>query len=613
MSTLEAKILKIEFESRIFISFGLVALISVLSFTVFARVPADSVILGLAAGIPPSKSMFLGYLMAALFMAAASFLRIWSGSLLTSRRMMSFKVKTDALCDSGPYVLVRNPIYLADLIAFLGFVLVLPPIGLLLPCLLFVHYTRLIRYEEVSLLKEFGMRYYEYQETTPRLLPNRDSLRRLGHAFRDVSISRDGFRHNALYLAFIPGFVVSALSGSLLWAVVIGLPAVIDWAIVHTKIGTAKDAAGPKTTKKIFQDVLYANCWEDPSLDREAFRIRPDDIVFSITSGGCNVLTFLLDDPAKVIALDINPYQNYLLELKMAAFRELSYAGLLEFFGVRKSSSRLPIYGRLRMFLSTDAARYWDSRPRRIDRGLIHGGRYESYMRLLRKSIVAPLGKGRLAVRMFETDDPSEREKLFRERWEDLGWKLLTRVMLSRRLNSALFDKAFFAYLDGDFSFGRHFAAKAERALVRLPIKENYFLAYILLGRFYGEQFLPHYLRLENHDIIRERLDRVEIVTDSCEHCFAALPDSSVSKFNFSNIFEWMSPEAFENLLRETVRVARDKAILTYRNLLVRREHPASLDANIRSRADVAAPLKEQDLSFIYNNFVVEEIRKEAA
>ncbi len=75
--------------------------------------------------------------------------------------------------------------------------------------------------------------------------------------------------------------------------------------------------------------------------------------------------------------------------------------------------------------------------------------------------------------------------------------------MLSRRLNSLLFDKAFFAYLDRDFSFGRHFAAKAERALVRLPMKENYFLSYILLGRFYDEAFLPVYLRRENFSAIR--------------------------------------------------------------------------------------------------------------
>ena len=68
-----------------------------------------------------------------------------------------------------------------------------------------------------------------------------------------------------------------------------------------------------KKNKKVFQDVLYAQCWEDPQIDREAFNITSDDIVFSITSGGCNVLTFLIDNPKKIIALDLNPYQNYLL------------------------------------------------------------------------------------------------------------------------------------------------------------------------------------------------------------------------------------------------------------------------------------------------------------
>ena len=127
MSTLEAKLLKIEFESRIFISFGLVAFVSLFSFTVFGRDPTGSVLLGGAAGLSPSKSQSLGYLAAAFFMAAASFLRLWAGSLLTSKRMMSFRVKSDALCFSGPYILVRNPIYLADLIAFGGYALVLPP------------------------------------------------------------------------------------------------------------------------------------------------------------------------------------------------------------------------------------------------------------------------------------------------------------------------------------------------------------------------------------------------------------------------------------------------------------------------------------------------------
>jgi len=611
MADLQMKIQKFEFEFRIFISFGLVILISALSFSVFADVPENSVALGGLLGIPASRSRALGFLAAALFAAGASFLRIWSGSVLTSKRMMSFEIKTDALFSSGPYQLVRNPIYLADLIAFTGFALCLPPIGLLLPILLYLHYTQLIGYEEISLRKEFGRDYVIYQSRVPRLLPGFGSLRRLAAAVKEFKVTRDGIRHNALYLLFIPGFVLAAATGKLVWAVAVGLPAVVDWAIVHTKIGVVKDGTKPAVKAKMFKDVLYANCWEDPQLDREALRIGEDDTVLSITSGGCNLLAFLLDNPRKVIAIDVNPHQGFLLELKMTAFRMLSYQCNLEFFGVRPCSRRIECYRqRLRPCLSSDAARFWDGHLRQIARGIIHAGRYERYMRLLRRTVVAGFGKRRLIKRMFETDDPAAREKLYREKWQGLWWSLLTGVMLSRWLNSLLFDKAFFAYLDRDFSFGRHFAAKAERALVQLPMKENYFLSYILLGRFYDEAFLPVYLRHENFQVIRDRLDRVEIVTDNCEHFFANLEDSSISKFNFSNIFEWMSPAAFENLLRETIRVARDRAVLTYRNLLVPRERPQSLGGNIQSRLDLAKALQGTDLSFIYDNYVVEQVVK---
>jgi S-adenosylmethionine-diacylglycerol 3-amino-3-carboxypropyl transferase len=611
MADLQMKIQKFEFEFRIFISFGLVILISALSFSVFADVPENSIALGGSLGIPASRSRALGFLAAALFAAGASFLRIWSGSVLTSKRMMSFEIKTDALFSSGPYQLVRNPIYLADLIAFTGFSLCLPPIGLLLPVLLFLHYTQLIAYEEVSLRREFGRDYATYRSRVPRLLPGFGSLKRLGAALEDLTVTRDGIRHNALYLLFIPGFALAAATGKLVWALAVGLPAVVDWAIVHTKIGVVKEGTKPAVKAKMFKDVLYANCWEDPRLDRAALGIDENDIVLSVTSGGCNLLAFLLDDPRKVIALDVNPHQGYLLELKMAAFRMLSYQSNLEFFGVRPCSTRVECYlQKLRPCLSSDAARFWDGHPRKIARGIIHAGRYERYMRLLRRTVVAGFGKRRLIKRMFETDDPAAREKLYREKWQGVWWSLLTGVMLSRGLNSLLFDKAFFAYLDRDFSFGRHFAAKAKRALVQLPMKENSFLSYILLGRFYDEAYLPVYLRRENFQAIRDRLDRVEIVTDSCEHFFAGLEDSSISKFNFSNIFEWMSPAAFENLLRETVRVARDGAVLTYRNLLVFRERPLSLGGNIRSRQDQAKALLGTDLSFIYDNYVVEQVEK---
>lgn len=600
---------KAEFEYRIFVSFGLVAAVVIVSFTVFAAVPSPAGIIGRFAGLGGRVSAALGLTGAAAACLAASLLRMWAGSVLSSSRMMSFKIRSETLLSSGPYRIVRNPIYLADLIAVAGFSLVLPLFGLFLPVLLYFHYLQLIAYEEKSLRIEHGPAFEAYRKTASRLLPDAAGWKRSPAALGEFRLNGDGIRHNALYVLLIPGFIVAAVTGKFIWAVLIGLPAVIDWAVVHTLIGTSPGGR-PARPPKVFRDVLYANCWEDPAIDREAFRIGPQDVVFSITSGGCNVLTFLLDDPRRVIACDLNPAQNRLLELKMAAFRILSHDELLAFLGVREGRDRLALYRSFRPLLSEAARRFWDDRRRMIRKGVLHGGRYERYMRLLRMFVVNLSGKKPLVRSFGAAPDRAARTRLFRTRWDNFAWKALTGIFLSRKLNTLLFDGAFFAYLEADFSFGRHFAAKAERALIETRLRDNYFLSYILTGRFPEGEHLPPYLQPQNFSKIRARLDRMQIVDGDCGRYLDSVPESSISKFNFSNIFEWMSHPDFEDLLRRTVRAARDGAVLVYRNLLVHREHPASLDECLRSRRVWARDLHHKDLSFIYDNYVIEEVEK---
>ena len=66
------------------------------------------------------------------------------------------------------------------------------------------------------------------------------------------------------------------------------------------------------------QHLVYNQCWEDPAVDHEALRRRPDDRVLVITSAGCNALDYALSG-ASVLAVDVNSRQNHLLELKRAA------------------------------------------------------------------------------------------------------------------------------------------------------------------------------------------------------------------------------------------------------------------------------------------------------
>ncbi len=611
------RIRKTWFEIRIFISLSIVIIVSLLSFLLFSGDRTTVELIGAVFGLSGAKSIIYGYFIIAFLVLLASLIRMWAGSVLSSGTVMSFAIQNKKFIIAGPYIYVRNPIYYADLIAFTSLSLCLRPVGLLIPVLIYAHYYQLIKYEERKLEDEFGESFSDYLKSTPALLPGLKQFIEFARASGVFTISFDGFRHNAQYILFIPGLIFAAFTGKFMHALLIGLPAVIDWAVIHTIIGLApekQEGRHPVTLKKkfsgskVFRDILYAQCWEDPGIDRIAFRIQPHDIVFSITSGGCNALSFLIDDPKKVICLDLSRYQNYLLSLKINAFRALSYDELLEFLGVRPSGTRPELFEKIKRFLPEEEKLYWNAKRKDIYRGIIHCGRYERYLHLLKRLFRILIG-GRVIDELYSATSREERDLLFTKKWDNFRWRLFCRIFLSRRFASMLFDKAFYRYLDKDFSFKKYYMAAVKRAVTEFPLNENHFLAYILFGNYNRDNF-PMYLRKENYDLIRDRLSRIETVTSGCQDYFRSLPEGSISKFNFTNIFEWMSADEFSNLLRETIRVATDGAILTYRNHLVTRRRPESLADQIIPDEKLSVELHGKDLSFIYKAYEVEHIRK---
>ena len=142
-----------------------------------------------------------------------------------------------------------------------------------------------------------------------------------------------------------------------------------------------------------------------------------------------------------------------------------------------------------------------------------------------------------------------------------------------------------------------------------LPAKENYFLAYILSGNYFIDN-LPVYLKKENYNFIRDHVDRIKMVTSGCQEYLRSLPRDTISKFNFTNIFEWMSIEEFTLLLLETLRTAKDGAVITYRNHLVTRNRPEIFADQIIPDMKLSIELQKRDRSFIYKAYVVERIKK---
>lgn len=115
----------------------------------------------------------------------------------------------------------------------------------------------------------------------------------------------------------------------------------------------------PKHTQ--FQnEYIYAFNWEDPRVDHRLLNITRDDVILAITSAGDNILDYLQNSPRRVHAVDLNPNQNHLLELKVASFIALGHRDVWKIFGEGKHSDfRELLVSRLSPHLSSQAFQYW--------------------------------------------------------------------------------------------------------------------------------------------------------------------------------------------------------------------------------------------------------------
>ena len=113
-----------------------------------------------------------------------------------------------------------------------------------------------------------------------------------------------------------------------------------------------------------FRRLVYTQIWEDPEADLAALQLPLGSTIVTISSGGCNALSYLTAQPAQVYAVDLNEAHLSLLKLKLAG-----HPGVLRICRVlavlRRGSfaANAQLYReRLRPLLDSRARAYWDKR-----------------------------------------------------------------------------------------------------------------------------------------------------------------------------------------------------------------------------------------------------------
>lgn len=363
--------------------------------------------------------------------------------------------------------------------------------------------------------------------------------------------------------------------------------------------------------KADFSRVRYGQCWEDADVMLAALDIKAHHTCLSIASAGDNTLAMLSKAPRKVIAIDLSSAQLACLELRVAAYKELTYDEMLVLLGVRdmpSNEARLALFERCQKHLSQEAAMFWAANQTAIAEGIAKSGKFERYFKLFRETIL-PLVHDKDTIHELLAPEQShwKRQQFFDDKWNTLAWRMIFRVFFSRAVMGLLGrDPTFFNYVRTSVST---FLLKSTRyALTSLSPAENPYLQWILLGTY--ESALPYSLRPENFEAIKANLDKLEWRKQSIEDFLDQCKPGQIDCFNLSDIFEYMSTAAYHSLLEKLASRGANGGRLVYWNMLADRRRPLEMASTLKPLSDLADRLLLQNKAFFYSRLVVEEIVK---
>lgn len=377
------------------------------------------------------------------------------------------------------------------------------------------------------------------------------------------------------------------------------------------------------------RNLVYNTCWEDPRLDREALQIGPDDRIAMITSAGCNALDYALDEPAAIHCVDVNPRQNALLELKLAAIRRLDYEDAFAMFGRGYWSGVMNAYtNQLRLDLSARSRMFWDKRIRwfaNSRRSFFFRGTSGTFAKWM-NVYIDRIAKVRPQVQqIFQLSSLDEQSDLFeRELWPQI-WRKTLKTAVSRDITLAMLGVPRPQRIQVEKNCEGGIAGFIEQCMrsvfAQRSLVDNYFWRAYLEGG-YTPECCPDYLKPANFEKLKDGLvDRIHPHTMTMQQ-FLDGSETQISRFVLLDHMDWLAdhrPELLEGEWQSIMDRATSNARIIWRSGGLRTDFLNSVHVQIGGvktelmkllvlNEQLAASLHEQDRVATYASFYIADM-----
>lgn len=393
---------------------------------------------------------------------------------------------------------------------------------------------------------------------------------------------------------------------------------------VHRSKTVSKEGLLERLFTLAFSGLVYPQIWEDPVVDMQAMEIEPHHHVVAIASGGCNVLSYLTADPAKITAVDLSHAHVALVRLKLAGLMHLpGWESFYRFFGEADDRQNIRDYkAHLRGAIDEKTRRYWESRTLAGKKRI---GHFKS--NIYAKGLLGRfIGLGHTVAKLYghdmtailEARSIEAQRACFEQNIGPLFDRKLVKWVASRKvtLYGLGIPPAQFEALSGGQPMPEMLRQRLRRLACDFPLRENYF-AWQAFGRAYAPAAsgpLPPYLQEDNFANLRWRAGRVDVRHQSFTDCVNAMEPGSAHRFVLLDAQDWMTDAQLNALWAGITHAAAPGARVIFRTAGVPDILPGRVSADIlgqwRYLGERSAELGARDRSSIYGGFHIYERAK---
>lgn len=359
-----------------------------------------------------------------------------------------------------------------------------------------------------------------------------------------------------------------------------------------------------RMVQRFISDLHYTSCSEDLDAELAVMNIGPGDRALAIAGGGGRAIGLLLRDPAEVVALDFNPHQREIVELKKAAILALTYRENMAFLGVdEKPEKRAALWPRVRQHLPEGSREYWEARLRLIRRGLIYAGRMDEHI-VFRARILRFFFKERVDA-LFRATSLEEQKTLWDSWARGPLWRFFLWIGASPWVHRIFVGNyAWYGHVPTNVDVAKHLLQCLDAFMGRHLARDSHLLQLLLAGRYLPGMRRPHYLDEQFYELIRSRIGRLRVEYGELS---AFLESSNVGHFNrfsLSNVPAYLSDEQFDQLWYVLTRRGATGSRVIYRHFLFERKIPEIIAGRIQRKETLEEQARDIDKSIAYDFFV---------